>query len=313
MHHLWQQPYEAGIIIIPIGSRTHSSHTWVVWIFRAAKRKDRKCQNISRHWGKTHTHKPIYTHTQTHTHTEFRPAISAQTQAPSWSLSGASLSASSPSYKVKKSEITLPLQKYPWRATKLGNTLIGQRPSKCGLLRIAGMHFHLPFRKCALPGLHMNALREMPESHFKCFLPAGQHLPTGHLPPQEPHSGSLAVPSQSAPCQAQESREQLWSRWTEMWLVPANSPSPLSTDKQNTWSLAEALSLQSLGRTQDSNRQGTFEQERMANQGAETPCMHVSFLIWKAGILKSPLHQNRYHLLSTSTALNTFASYLKEP
>lgn len=50
------------------------------------------------------------------------------------------------------------------------------------LLRTAGMPFHLPFRKCALPGLHMNALREMPENHFECFPPAGQHLPTGCLP-----------------------------------------------------------------------------------------------------------------------------------
>lgn len=57
------------------------------------------------------------------------------------------------------------------------------------------MHFHLPFRKCALPGLHMNALREMPENHFECFPPAGWHLSTGCLP-----GSPIQVPSHFQPC-----------------------------------------------------------------------------------------------------------------
>lgn len=144
------------------------------------------------------------------------------------------------------------------------------------------------------------------------MLSASRSALTHWTPLQEPHSGSLSVLSQSALCQAQESREQVWSRRIEMWLVLANSPSPLRVGKQSTWRLAEASSLLSLGRTQDSKRRKTVQQKK-GKEGVKIPGMHPSFLTLKARILKSALPQNRYHLLSTGTVLNTLAHHFKEP
>ena len=120
IHLLHQQRYEAGIIIIPISSRTHEIHTWVIWIIRAAMRQERKKGPGHKQTLRIdiHTHKFTLTyslslslsHTHTNTHTErererereLRPVISAQIQAPSCSLTGACLSTSSLSYKKTK-------------------------------------------------------------------------------------------------------------------------------------------------------------------------------------------------------------------
>lgn len=67
------------------------------------------------------------------------------------------------------------------------------------------------------------------------------------MPLQDPYSSSLSVLSQPAPCRVQESREQLWLRWTELWMVPASSPLP-PQGKQSTQWPARASRLKSLRR-----------------------------------------------------------------
>lgn len=95
------------------------------------------------------------------------------------------------------------------------------------------------------------------------------------MPPQEPHSGSLSVP----PTRLGERRAALIRM---VWIVCANSLSPLSVGEQRR--LAEAPSLQSLGRTQDCKGQ-----ERTGKWGAETQCVHLGFLICEARNLQSAL------------------------
>lgn len=106
---------------------------------------------------------------------------------------------------------------------------------------------------------------------------------THWMPPQEPHSGSLSVLTQSAPCQTLESMRQLRSRQTEERIISANGLSTLRMSKQSTQSLAKASGLQSLGRAQDSKRP-----KRMGKQGANTHCVHLSLLLFIVGFSQLP-------------------------
>lgn len=169
-------------------------------------------------------------------------------------------------YPIRRWNQLLPLQKYSWRGSKLGNTLIGQKPSKRGLLSTAGIHFHLPFRKCALPGLHMNALRQMPKNRSKRFLPAGQHLPTGHLL-RSSTQAPLHLHPRLLPARPRRAG-------TEMWLVPANSPCPHLSSGWASKALKGWLRLQACrGKNTRTKRQGTFQQERMGKHGKRYPLL----------------------------------------
>lgn len=162
------------------------------------------------------------------------------------------------------------------------------------------MHLHLPFRKCALPGLHMNALREMPEITSHAFCQRASTYPLDISP-----GAPFRFPFSSNPfCSLSGlgEQKQLGCRWAEVWIISSKSVGEHSPQR-----LSEASSLWSLERTQDSKRQA-----RTGKQAVETHCVHLRFLIYKGEILKSALPRNRYHLLSTGTVLNKHI-YIRDP